>query len=168
MSSLDKGSLSNSNNIGNFDAVGSFQALQKWCHHHRPILTWACHNAFQAKHFPERGQTHVFFVKVTPTGDAQSGKEIKPPKMFTVDDALLMEKQYLALMSPAVGNFVAKADEQHANMEKVDMLKPEVSLMLVWCGAHINLMPCFWEKADLPHLEEDKEWKAVLKRKTQI
>jgi len=47
-------------------------------------------------------------------------------------------------------------------------MKPEVSIMLVCCGAHVNLMPCFWERADLPHLEEERGWKAVLKRKTQI
>jgi hypothetical protein len=102
------------------------------------------------------------------TSDAQSGKETKPPKMFTIDNAMLTEKKDLALLSPAVGDFVAKADEQHANMEKGNMMKPEVSIMLVCCGSHVNLMPCFWEKADLPHLEEDKDWKNVLKRRTQI
>ena len=88
--------------------------------------------------------------------------------MFIVDEALLVEKKHLALFSPPMSNFVAKADEEHANMKKGNMMKPEVAIMLVYCGSFVNLMPCFWEKADLPYLEIDKDWKAVLKRKTQI
>jgi hypothetical protein len=107
-------------------------------------------------------------VSLKTTSDAQTGKETKPAKMFTVDEALLVEKKHLAAFSPPMSNFVAKADEEHANMKKGNMTKPEVDIMLVCNGPFVNLMPCFWEKADLPYLEIVKDWKAVLKRKTQI
>jgi hypothetical protein len=149
-------------------AAESFQALQKWCRHHRPTLTWACHNAFEAKRHPERSKTHVFFVMVKPTSDAQSGKETKPPKMFAVEDAVLMEKIHLGLFSSSVSDIVAKADEQHANMEHGNMMKPETFIILVCCGTHVNLMPFFWEMTDLPYFKEEKEWKSVLKYTTQL
>ena len=76
------------------------KALLAWSRHHRPILSWACTNAFDVKHQPTNSETHVFLVTVELTAKAETGEEQRPMKMFRVGDAKLVPKSEMATISP--------------------------------------------------------------------
>lgn len=72
------------------NAHHSFGALRKWCHHHKPILSWACTNAFDLKRSSTGSAKHIFWVtaQLTANSNAESGEMQKVPraKMFEVED----------------------------------------------------------------------------------
>lgn len=88
--------------------------------------------------------------------------------MFTIVEAFAIGKTELASVWPNIGEGILKADEEHAKMDRKDRMKEEIAMMLVQCGAHVNLMPCYWNRGELGALQEKKDWKEWLITETEV
>jgi len=146
-------------------ALESSTALLAWSRHHRPILSWACTNAFEIKRHPKNSETHVFLVTVELTVKAENGEEQRPEKMFRVEDARLVPKCEMVTISPELYSMVTAADGQ----EKGTVLEEYKGVMfeVVRCRHHYRAMRYPWNKSNLIGLVEDRQWETVLKRETQ-
>jgi len=72
------------------------KVLRHWCRRlHGPIVDWACANAYELKHHPERCPTHVFLLKLQRTNEPAVGSGKKIGKMFKVMDASLVSREAL-------------------------------------------------------------------------
>ena len=140
------------------------KALLAWSRHHRPILSWACTNAFDVKHHPTNSETHVFLVTVELTAKAENGEEQRPMKMFRVGDAKLVPKSEMATISPELHGMITAGDEQEKGTVSQDY--DGVMFEVVRCRDHCKIMRYPWNKGNLINLVEDRQWKAVLKRET--
>lgn len=109
----------------------------------------------------------VFLVLLKVTPDAQAGKINKSSKMFKVEDASIVMKSQLSAL-PGASEVITKADSEHEKIPKEERMKENLFLVLIVCGPHINLMPCYWNWDDLQILDEDRMWKDIFLRETSI
>ena len=146
-------------------AQESSAALLTWSRHHRPILAWACANAFEVKRHPKKSETHFFLVTVELTAKAETGEEQRPAKMFRIEDAKLAPKSEAATISPELYSMVTAAHEQEkeAALQECEGVMFEV----VRCRGHHRIMRYPWNKSNLIGMVEDWQWETVLKRETQ-
>lgn len=154
--------------IGKLSPADSITALRKWCHNYRNMITWASHNALELKRYPDHTDTHVFLVMLDLTPEARGGDTTKPLKMFCVKTLCAVEKTALAEKRPDIGEMVAKADAENAKVPKKDRMKEELSIILVMCGLHINLMPCYWNRNELGDLQVESRWREIFLYQTAI
>jgi len=149
--------------FASLSAQESSTALLAWTRHHRPILSWACANAFQVKRHPKNSQTHIFLVTVELTAKAENGKEQRPAKMFRVENAKLVPKSEVATISSELYGMVTAAHEQETVLHEYEGVMFEV----VRCRGHHRIMRYPWNKSNLKCMVEDGQWETVLKRETQ-
>ncbi|KZP24053.1 hypothetical protein FIBSPDRAFT_1012348 [Athelia psychrophila] len=141
----------------------AYLSLRAWSHHHRPALLWASRNAFDFKNHPTRMSTtgSVFVVVVDVTPAAISGAEQDPVRMFSLQEATLMEKQHLPAFHPQAAVLVATTDNHHAQTNT------DAALTLVFCpGVAINLIPSLDVLSHGP--ETVKDWKTFLIPSTRL
>lgn len=152
--------------LAGLDPDQSHEALGKWCQHNRPLLTWACSQAFDVGEPNYDGSSSVFVVTVDLTAEANEKKEQKPSKMFKVIDAELCSKATLA--HGIWGGVIACHDKMMAKIDKKDRLGQEVAFMMIVCRLHMSFMRIFWDKAEFPAIRAKKNpnWLAVLKQST--
>jgi hypothetical protein len=77
-------------------------------------------------------------------------------------------KTSLESLWPKVGEGVWKTDAEHAKVANENRLAENVSVILVNCGAHVNLMPCFWDQGEMARMEPLPFWKGILKEITKV
>lgn len=159
--------LDASRSIGGLTPADSMNAVTKWCRHHTPLLGSSCISAFELKHHPERGRTHVFFVLLSLNAGVQPGRTTKPSRMFDLCHAGLRAKSDLSLN---MAEKVADADEEYSKgIQTRSMVEPEVLYILLTIMGYINLMPLFCERKELLTMNEpNKEWRKVLEEGTRI
>ena len=139
--------------------------FMSWCHKlHKHIFGWACFNAYELKHHPERCATHVFLVKVQRTRRTVVGSGRKARKMFKVVDASLVSREHLAVIRPELMDQVAKSDQELAGREVETRPKTRT---FVLCGERLSFWSgAYWDQEEIAARSESKNWKAILQSVT--
>ncbi|KAF9460515.1 hypothetical protein BDZ94DRAFT_1265768 [Collybia nuda] len=154
--------------VGKLNAADSVNALRKWCHNYRNMITWASHNALELNEHPEHSNSHVFVVLLDSTPAANAGETNKPLKMFSVKNVSAIEKTVLAENRPDIGKMIAKADAENDKVPKKDRMKEELSIILVMCDLLVNLMPCYWNWNELGDLQVESRRRDIFLYHTAI
>lgn len=137
------------------EQLETLDAIQKWCHRHRPVLFWSCFNAFDLRNHPERGTTHVMLIQIELSGKVKRARD-----MFTVVDASLFTRAEIAASRPLDTELLAAADQEHAARERRDRVQ---SPMLIALGSWAHFVGPLWDNDELAELTLDQEWKTILK-----
>jgi hypothetical protein len=130
-------------------------AVQKWGHRHRPVLFWACFNAYDLGRHPERGETHVMLIQLQQTDNARRAKN-----MFSVVDAYLLSREELAVSRPQYMEVIASGDREHALRGNKDRV---ASCMLLDYGFWAHWTGPLWDKEELAQRSTDPDWCTILK-----
>lgn len=143
------------------------EALRDWYKFHRHIFDWACFNAYELKHHPERCPTHVFEVKLRRTGRSTAGSARKSKKLFKIAEASLVtrasfvndpDNYYLST------RLVASDAEMAA---RVGETRPKAHLMLTCASLGLSFSGGgYWDAEELAERSESKNWKSILKSVT--
>lgn len=112
-------------------------ALRKWIDNYRNVITWAAAFALELKRRPERSDTHVFYIMLDLTPKAKAGNTTKPRSMFCFQAVDAIEKKVLGDTRPSMGEIVAEADAEYANIPKKDRLRDNMVITLVICGRQV-------------------------------
>lgn len=141
--------------------------MKDWCLRlHRQIFDWACFNAYDLKHHPERCATHLFVVRLQRTSKAAAGPGKKIGKIFRVMDASLVSREALMLkgeLSPDVLQTIAKSDQELAGRE--GETRPKARILVLW-DTRCLWTSGYWDKEEMEVRSEDPNWKAILQSVT--
>lgn len=130
----------------------SIQSLQKWTYRHISALVWGSVQALQIRNNPEIYKTHVFYVNLALSAEARAGTRLRVKRMFTVVDAVPIERQRLGQLFPyLITSLRVTQPPQHDDV---------VATAVVRCGDYYDFVDALSRRHDARTMQTlDPSWK---------
>lgn len=139
---------------------GKAAAEDEWLKAYRPILFWACFNAFELKRHPARGLTHVLVVILELSPRAVAGKVTRPKKMFNVSKTLFVSNNEFARIWPP--SIELRADQDRVQAARPDDIRVGSCMAIRFSDDAYRFWLLKWDHKELEDMREDRNWESVL------